>query len=500
MSRSPDAPALVEDGQIMTFGALAARVEAVRRWLSGRKDATPLLICGHKETDGVAAMLACMFEGQPYVFVDQSNPADRVARIAQTAGASRALCARPTPAIDGVAQVMLSDIAPVSSGLSPLPEIDEETFLYIVFTSGSTGEPKGLPVTRANFAAFCSWYVPMLDTLPGRTLLASQSAHVNHASLSFDMGMLDLWPVLSLGRPVFLLDHRNNVVPRNNLKALTATMSDVGARSWFATPSLLQIMCVDPEFDARRLPYLRCFFVGGEVVQRDLVRELARRFPKADIRHAYGPSEVTCVTHIHTLTTQDMEAPDLLPLGPVLSPTHMRIVDEDGGEVAAGEPGEVELSGPQVVCGYIPQDHPANRAFIQRDGVRTYRTGDFGKVDAKGHLTILGRIDRQVKWNGNRIELDEIERAAQDVEGVYKCACLPVKENGRVVDIVLFVQPVEQTVLDHARVAHALHEALPQAMVPRDIRLVDRLPVTVNGKLDSRALLAAHRPEVAEHA
>ncbi len=140
-----------------------------------------------------------------------------------------------------------------------------------------------------------------------------------------------------------------------------------------------------------------------------------------------------------------------------------------------------------------------NRAFSVRGGQQCYRTGDLGYVNAAGHLFLLGRADRQVKWNGNRIELDEIERAAHGLDAIHKAACLPVREGGQVRDIVLFVQPALGTNLTATMRARALAALLPQTMIPRDIRLLDTLPVTVNGKVDSQALLARLKAPIPEH-
>ncbi|MEP2783041.1 MAG: AMP-binding protein [Pseudoruegeria sp.] len=488
----PHHPALHTAGTIWTFAQLAARVQGILDYIPQLETGRPIMVAGHKEADAVAAMMACMFAGRPFVFLDRSNPPSRGQRIIALADVTDVLCAGAVPDLEGNEVHPLDRIQSRKFDGAGCVEVPDDAVLYLIFTSGSMGEPKGVPVSRANFSAFDAWYRPMLSDLPGQGLDPVHRGHVNHASLAFDMGMLDTWPVLGLGRPVIMLDHAHNTMPFMNLAVLKGLI-DLRAASWFSTPSLLQLMCTDRKFNAEILPELRCFFVGGEVVQRVLVEEINRRFPDAEIRHAYGPSEVTCMTHVHILTQADLNTEGLLPLGPVLAPNTMRIVDEDGCEVPVGSAGEVELCGPQVVRGYIPHDHPANRAFVSYQGQPAYRTGDFGKVDKKGQLTLLGRIDRQVKWNGNRIELDEIDRAASEISGVQKAACLPVKSDGRVVNIVLFCQFEDECTMSLEALSQSLATRLPQAMVPRDIHVVDHLPVTVNGKLDSQALLAAHQ-------
>ncbi|MGL6209194.1 MAG: AMP-binding protein [Paracoccaceae bacterium] len=483
MRARPDAIALLTPQGALSFGALGAMVQGIIDRLEPEGNDC-LLVMGHKEAEVVAAMLACCFTGRPFVFVDRSNPAARVARIAAIARPALALVAgvqRDTD--DALPQIDLTGIT--SRALQPdcLTECDDNGLFYIIFTSGSTGEPKGVPITRANFAAFYGWYGPMLANE------STMGAHVNHANLAFDMGMLDLWPTLALGRAVILLDHANNIIPRNNLRQLLSNPS-VSAGSWFSTPSLLQLMCTEAQFCEAQLPDLRCFFFGGELVPRSLVRDLMRRFPSARMQHAYGPSEVTCVTHVYSLNASEVDGEGPLPLGPALAPTTMHVLDEDGQPVATGDLGEVYLVGPQVVSGYLPASNPANAAFSQRDGIAMYRTGDLGVVDNNGGLTLFGRADRQVKWNGNRIELDEIERVTHAVAQVQKAACLAQREDGRVVGIILFVQLRSGVSMDRGELMELLGRSLPVAMVPRDLRFVSSLPVTLNGKLDSRALLA----------
>ncbi|PLP59161.1 alanine-phosphoribitol ligase [Mesorhizobium loti] len=482
MMRSPHAPALVGEAGVMGFGELGQRCAGIATHLHELPEG-PVLIVGHKDHDCIAAMLACAFAGRCFIFADRMNPAQRIERIAAIAGVENALVASPDIALSTLNLLDTRGMKALPMEAIPSGPVAGSNLFYIVFTSGSTGVPKGVAVTRDNFAAFDAWYGPLRHTHAGL------GAHVNHASLAFDMGMLDLWPALATGTAVILLDHRNNVFARNNMRLMSENGVTTPA-SWFSTPSLLQIMRTDKGFNAETFPQLKCFFVGGEVVQKSLIGDLWRRFPEAVVFHAYGPTEVTCVTHAKALKPADLETADLLPLGPALAKTTMRIVKPNGTLAAVGEPGEVMLSGPQVAVGYLPQDHPRNVAFVSWQGEPSYRTGDLGFVDQSGDLVLLGRIDRQVKWNGNRIELDEIEGVACALPYVAQASCVPTFRGGRVTNIVLFLQLAPDQDIARDTIIQDMCQALPAVMVPRDIHLVSKFQLTINGKIDTAALRA----------
>jgi D-alanine--poly(phosphoribitol) ligase subunit 1 len=246
---------------------------------------------------------------------------------------------------------------------------------------------------------------------------------------------------------------------------------------------------MEASFRESILPRLRTFFVGGEPVPKPLVAKLMERFPGAEMWHAYGPTEVTCLTHCRRVTTADLAGSGPLPLGRPIPPNEVRVVDEEGREVATGEVGEIELSGPQVAYGYLPKTHPQNALFGTRENKRFYRTGDYGRIDQEGNLTLNGRMDGQLKWNGNRVEIGEIERVAQNAIGVCQAVAVPLTRDNRVVDVILFVQMREDNDGKRAAFLNHVNGELPAYMRPRSIRFVDRLPVTLHGKIDRTRLL-----------
>jgi D-alanine--poly(phosphoribitol) ligase subunit 1 len=476
---TPDKIALLNDDGPCTFGNLGARCQGIINSIS-TVSAGAALIYGHKEVDTVATMLACAFTGRPFVFVDIANPFPRLVQIARTSQARVIISCRPLPGqVDGQ-MVDTRSISPHTLAAPKLENNDRGIF-YIAFTSGSTGSPKGVQVGYDNFSWFYSWYGPLLQSCRGT------GAHVNHAPLSFDMGMLDLWPPLALGRSVILLDHRHNALPRANLHTLSGSPNIVPG-TWFSTPTFLTMMCSEAGFRESTLPWMRTFFVGGEQVPRSLIARLLERFPAAEIWHAYGPTEVTCMTHCLRLTKSDLEGSGPLPLGRALGPNEIRLVGQDGQQVAMGQSGEIELSGPQVAYGYLPEHHPENHLFGTRKHQHFYRTGDYGVVDRKSNLTLRGRLDGQVKWNGNRLEIGEIERVAMDGPDVCQATVVPVAHDGRLLDLILFVEMRPDDDTRRSTFLQHLNGALPGYMRPRSIRFVDQLPLTLHGKVDRRRL------------
>lgn len=485
------ATALINEQGTYSFAELGVRTAAIAQLLApwaGRN----VLVHGHKQLDAVAAMLACISQGCCFSFADQSNPVPRIEKIARLTRAELILTATPQKleGLDRWPQWVTSTLENGDPALLPLePELTQPAF-YILPTSGSTGEPKGVVVSYENFAAFSTWYSPMI-----RDGIA-HGCHVSHACFSFDMGLLDLFPVLCEGRALLMLDHRHNMLPRQNIR-LMSRYPQSPVTSWFSTPSFVDLMLKDPLFSGEQFPDLKRFFMAGERASLGLVTQLQARFPGLEVMHGYGPTETTGMTHTFELGQPPEHIAGLLSLGTACGLTGVRIVDADGQSLPPGEIGEVRLYGPQVALGYLPEEDPRNSAFSHDEFGRYYATGDRGFVDEEQSLFIHGRDDGQLKLNGNRIELAEIESSVCRYVEVTQCCVVPIKEEGKVIDLQLFIQLREDSATHRAALRQFLAEQLPAYMIPKSMFFCQTFPVTLHGKIDRQQLVDQHKEPLA---
>jgi D-alanine--poly(phosphoribitol) ligase subunit 1 len=469
------AVALVVESERVTFAGLGKRVATLHAALAGNFAQGPVLVRGHKEADVVAAMIAATCAGRGFVFAEANFPLARVEQIIETCGCTMILDAAAGTLETSVPTIATRRLADVHCALPDV--VGEDRLFYITFTSGSTGQPKGIPISRANFASFIDWMEPNV-----RQSMLGDDAAINHASMAFDMSMSDIWLALLAGRASYLLDHARNANPQANI-SLLARDAGVAPGSLMSTPAFLGILLESPRFCASRLPRLRAFWVGGEEVPRPLLQRLRTAFPDCIIYHAYGPSEVTCVTHCHPLRDQDLQGDGPLPLGLAHGGTDV-LVDTGNGQLLPMGEGEIVLVGPQVAGRYLPASHPNNANFFVKDGQPAYRTGDLGILSESGTMQILGRIDRQVKINGLRIELGAIEQCALEVAGVTMAVAVLRKGTSKLMTLILGGRDLPQDVIE--RVRQHLCSQLPPYMQPARIELCTDVPLTLSGKIDRR--------------
>lgn len=475
-----EAPALVSGRDVISYKALGMRVGAIRAALSKTPQGS-VLIRGHKEADVVAAMIAATLLGRAFVFAETTYPAARVAQIIETCDCTAAVNAAVQDAPVSIESIDAFDLPDRELVFDPLTSADEDRVFYITFTSGSTGQPKGIPIRRRNFASLSKWLLPFIVAAEG-----AEGACINHASMAFDMSMSDVWPALFLGQAVYLLDHKNNANPHANISMLTRHKAVPGA-TLCSTPAFLEIMLETMRFNGKNFPKLKAFWVGGEEVPQPLLKRLLEAFPESVIYHSYGPSEVTCVTHCTPIAESDLGRVKTLSLGRAHGGLEVYVDPGDGILRREGE-GEIVFVGPQVAEGYLPADHPNNAHFGSHQGQNSYHTGDLGQLDAAGAMTIIGRIDRQIKLNGLRIELGAIEQCALQVSSIAGAAVLPPKGASKQMKLILAGNGLGEG--DKRAVRESILAQLPPYMLPGQIEIATDLPRNLSGKIDHNQLRA----------
>jgi D-alanine--poly(phosphoribitol) ligase subunit 1 len=461
-----------------------------------------VLVYGHKEPAMLVAMLAAARVGRPYVPADVAVPGARLARMAERARPTACLAARPLPeelaawlAEAGVACVRLDALGvpagavawAATADASPVPR----GTAYVMFTSGTTGEPKGVPIPWSALEHFAEWLLATLQPRPHEEVV------LNQAPFSFDLSVMDLCLALRSGGALFSVSHDMVAQPRELFSALAASQLTL----WVSTPSFARFCVAEPRFGEAMLPHLRRFVFCGETLPPNLVADLGRRFPRAEVWNTYGPTETTVAVTAVRLDPRGVEDGPL-PVGRVAPGMRIAVVDEALRPVPDGTWGEVLIAGPQVSPGYLAapgEAVPGAERFVtlQATGERAYRTGDRGRW--QGDLLYLaGRLDRQVKVRGYRIELDEVAAHLEALPGVAEAAVIAVPPEAPAY-LVAFVATAEMPA-DQAeafRRGEALREALrtrlPGYAVPRVVRFLPRLPLTARGKVDYRALEALAR-------
>jgi len=362
--------------------------------------------------------------------------------------------------------------------LLPAPVVrDPDDPAYMIYTSGSTGRPKGIVHTHRSGLAYASSAAAAYELGPDDRL-------VNIASLHFDQSTFELYAAPLVGASVV-------VVPDAVLRfpaSIAALVAETGATVWYSVPYVLRQLTARGALDRHDLSSLRWVLFGGENYPPSELAALMRLLPGARFSNVYGPAEVNQCTFHHL----DDPPPDdaLVPIGRPWAGTDVVVVDEELAPVEAGAPGELLVRTPTMMSGYWDRPDLTAAGIVtlpgDPDAGRWYRTGDLVVDDDAGRLVFLGRIDHQVKVRGQRVELEAVEAALLDVEGIHECGVVATGEGG---DVELIAVVVADEDLDEVTVRRSIARRLPAAAVPAEVRRVASIPHTSSGKVDRTAIM-----------
>jgi len=482
------------ESQSVTFGDLNARANRVARLLQQRNVTKSDVVClsGEKSIDTFAGIIACLKIGAIYCVIDPATPVERLRKILSTC--KPRLIFADGEFIDRFSDVISAlGIGTLNSVSDSLHEIDDSNLqatssvtgsngAYIMFTSGSTGIPKGALMTHANVLNLIEWgrhtfNIEFSDTL------------TNVNPLYFDNSVFDLYSSLFNGAKLVPFTKDETKDPKLLVDKIDAAQCTL----WFSVPSLLIFLQIMKAADGKRMKSIKRFVFGGEGYPKAKLKALYDAYSSSsELFNVYGPTECTCICSSYKLSDSDFDnLQGLPPLGHIAENFSFLIIDEEGSVLSEGETGELCLLGPNVGKGYYNDPERTNLSFVQNPlhsayPELMYKTGDLASVDTTdGKLYIRGRRDNQIKHMGYRIELEEIEAALNCLDYISEAAVLHSR-NGQLSRIVAVVSTKVDR--DDVQIKQDLRSIIPDYMIPAVYHREDVLPKNPNGKVDRRHL------------
>ena len=485
----PDAIAAVHGHRQWTYRQLNGRSNQLARALlqRGLRREGVVAVVIERHLDWMAAVLATFKAGGAYLPIEPHFPAERIARMLSRAGCRLVLTERGSTmtldhALDSLPgiQTLFIDAAYEEGHAEGDLDVDvaPEQLAYINFTSGSTGEPKGVMCEHAGMLNHICAKIHDLSVGEGQVVAQT-------GPQCFDISLWQMVSALLLGGRTLLVEQEAIL----DAKRFIDSIVDGRVAVVQVVPSYLEVLLSYLEQHPRELPDLRCVSATGEELKRELAQRWFAAEPEIMLVNTYGFTETSDDTNHEVMNrVPDRER---VPLGPPINNVHVYVVDEHLSPVPLGAPGELVFSGVCVGRGYINDPERTRRVFMAdpyREGHRLYRSGDYGRWLPEGKLAFLGRRDAQVKISGNRIEIGEIENTLLRLPGVRDCAVVVTERADHSKRLVAFYSG--QGPLDDNVLRDRLGESLPGYMVPSAFHWRNALPLTANGKVDRKALTA----------
>ena len=431
-----------------------------------------IAIESEKNPELIFAIFALMDLKIPFTIINRSVPKQRREYMRKKAGVSYTIVTDPYYGTSD-SKIIKLDINSInnstgSTGRNTVNCNYWSTIAYILFTSGTTGFPKGVEVTREGLANF-------IDSIPKIIEGLNNGKIASFINNMFDIFFLESIMALSIGMEVYLPDETINRNPAKYVEFLIANEID----TLQITPSMVNMLEM---YDSRMdwLKNIKILMIGGEPFPEKILTKLSS-LKNIRIYNMYGPTETTIWSTVAELTGKEK-----VNIGKPIANTEVSIRHDDGSLSKAGEIGEICISGVGLARGYVNVIPLTQRFFKNKNGSRYYCTGDLGKLNDDGYLEYIGRIDNQVKINGFRIELEEIESVILKYDGIND-VCVSVKKTERSESLVAFV--VKYGVVDLDKLKEFMRRYLPEYMIPSQIVIIREMKYTPNGKKDRKSLI-----------
>lgn len=450
-------------------------------------------IINTKELIGYATMLACLKIGATYTNIDKENPPNRLEKIIKTCNAKILIIDKDCSTnrvIYGVARkINIPWLMPDVDRLDKFTEenldisinITGSTPAYIMFTSGSTGIPKGVTISHDNLLSFIGWSIDRYE-------ITSKDIFAQLSPMYFDNSVFDYYTAFFSGSCLVPIKKE---LTKNPLELVTL-VDKMQCTIWFSVPSFIVYLQTMRVLTNKTFQFIRIFTFGGEGFPKGELKKLYDMYGKhAKLINVYGPTEGTCICTSYDISAKDFEdIYTLASLGSINPNFEYMILDKNMQKVEKGQKGELCLGGPNVALGYYNDKERSSQNFVQNPNIEThkdiiYMTGDI-VYEKDNLLWFVGRIDNQIKHMGYRIELEEIESALNALSYINQSAVIYERVNTNFGKLLAFV--ATKMNVNESQIKRELMSHLPEYMIPNIIEVKNVLPSNANGKIDKASL------------
>lgn len=480
---NPNSSALDCNGRVVSYLELDELSTQIAQSLKSRckSPAFRAAVFLPKSIESVAAIFGILKAGGTYVPLDIEAPETRNQFITSDCETHFVI-----GSIDSDLEWVSPDLKPATENLnfldysisiatlSPKKEtgmVIEHPLAYILYTSGSTGQPKGVMFTHSNALSFIHWCSGVFSP-------TSDSVFSSHAPFHFDLSILDLYLSIKHGAKLVLIDHQTGKNPR----ALAHLIEEKGITHWYSTPTILKLILLYGKPERRNHRSLRFVLFAGEVFPPDKLHQLSRLWPDARFFNLYGPTETNVCTYFEIPKPVPVDRQDPYPIGKTCEHLSTQILSLPSGD------SELCVSGSAVAHSYWNNAGANSNSFFIENGKKWYKTGDLVKISEEGDLVFKGRKDRMVKKNGFRIELGEIENTLNRHSQIADVAVSSVYTDDYECRITAFIQARESAILNMDNLKTYCQERLPHYMTPDRFIELDSIPKTSTDKTDYQEL------------
>ena len=491
----PDFPVYNVLGQVHTYGdlktdsdALAAKIDSL-----GLAPKSPVVVYGGQEYEMLATFVALTKAGHAYIPIDSHSALERVTAILEVAEPSLIIAITDFPLADTDAAILSLEEVRAAYAEKTAYEMSHpvkgDDNYYIIFTSGTTGKPKGVQISHDNLLSFTNWMITDKEfATPSRPQMLAQPPY------SFDLSVMYWAPTLALGGTLYALPSSLT----QDFKQLFEAILSLPVAIWTSTPSFADMAMLSEDFNSQKMPGITHFYFDGEELTVKTAQKLRERFPEARIINAYGPTEATVALSAVAITDEMLATLKRLPIGYTKEDSPTFVIDANGQKLPNGQQGEIIVCGPAVSKGYLNNPEKTAEAFFEFEGLPAYHTGDVGTMTDEGLLLYGGRMDFQIKFNGYRIELEDVSQNLNKSKYIEAAVAVPrYNKDHKVQNLLAYVilkdgvaEQFDREIDITKAIKEDLQDIMMSYMMPSKFLYRESLPLTPNGKIDIKGLIS----------